>query len=65
MGASTDTTEIAAEADGSFAIDMARSDSLKKAAALFGTDAVRLIWRMGWCSGKSAGLDHARRIITE
>lgn len=65
MASSTDTTEVAAEAEAAFAIDLARSDSLQKAIELWGQRPVFLMWRMGWCTGKSAGLEQAQRIMTD
>lgn len=60
-----DTTAVAAEAEAAFALDVARSASLPKAIALYGRTPVFLMWRMGWCTGKSAGLDEAKRLFSK
>lgn len=60
----TDTTEVAAEAEAAFEIDVARSKSLPKAIAIYGRTPIFLIWRMGWCTGKSAGLGQAKAMLT-
>lgn len=62
---SKDTTEIAAEAEAAFAMDLARSEGLQAAMNLYGKPPVWMIWRMGWCVGKSDGLAHAKRILTD
>lgn len=65
MRASTDTTEIEAEAEAAFAIDVARMKSLSHAIEIYGHRFVFLLWRMGWCTGKSAGLEEAKRLFAE
>ncbi len=61
----TDTTEVAAECEAAFDIDLLQSEALRKAVAIFGRKPMYLIWQRGWCTGKSAGLDHARRVFEE
>ena len=65
MSNKVDTTEIEAEAEAAFAVDVARSKSLPGAIALWGRKPVFMLWRMGWCTGKSAGLEHAKNLFTD
>lgn len=57
--------ELAAEVDAAFAIELARSRALQALVERYGVESTRLVWRMGWCCGKEAGLAAASRIMSE
>ena len=56
-------TQIEAEVDAAFAIELASSAALRAMVEKYWREAVYTAWRLGWCGGVSAGLQKAQRIL--
>lgn len=61
----SDLTEIEAELDASFEIELARSSALRALAVHSGREAVYHAWRFGWIVGKQAGLAQAQEVLSK
>ena len=56
-------TKLEAEVEAAFVIEKAGSPSLRALITLYGEEAVRSCWTLGWCVGRQSGLEAARTIM--
>jgi hypothetical protein len=58
-----DLSELEAEMQAAFEIQLARSEGLRALVEHAGRRTVWLAWRLGWASGQQKGLEKAQQIL--
>lgn len=58
-------SDVEAELDASFEIELARSDALRALTVHSGRKIVYHAWRLGWVVGKQAGLAQAQEVLSK
>jgi hypothetical protein len=56
-------SQLRAQVDADFAIELARNAALRALVEMHGRDAVEMSWKLGWFSGYGIGLDKAKEIM--
>jgi hypothetical protein len=59
----SDLSELEAEMQAAFEIQLARSEGLRALVEYAGRQIVWHAWRLGWATGKQAGLEKAQQVL--